>query len=611
MSSGTIVENDSEIALPSRSVAPSGSSSTLRVWPAVVVVLLFWAFLFATRLVEISMFARFMSRLGAYAVLLLFSLGWWLSRRAVPWRDRLLAIAVVFLCGIVTWKVADKSLNAFGLFMAAFPVVATAWVAWLVVAKHLPTVVQRIGFCVAMFAAFGYFALLRFDGLEATQRSETSWRWQPTKEQIFLAAHENAERGTNESETTDAEPWSPQPGDILEYRGAHRDGVITNLRLAKDWTEHPPKLLWRQKAGPSWSTMIVVDGHLVTQEQRGEAEVVVCLDTATGKEIWVHEDAVRFDESLSGAGPRGTPTFADGRIYALGGKGNLNCLEATSGEVMWSHDIVADGGVKPADMPVWGYSNSPLVVDELVVVFAGGGDKSILAYRAESGELAWSCAGGKQSYSSPQLVELAGQKQIVMHDNAALRGLNPANGEQLWELPGGSETALPMLQPHQVETSDKLAVSMEPGAALLNIKRENEKWAVTPEWETNRFRPGFNDFVIHKGHLYGLDDGILCAFDLASGERLWKKGRLGHGQILVLADQDLLVVSTNRGAIALVVASPKGYEELGRFEAIEGKTWNGPVIDAKGRIFLRNGEEIAAYEVGTEQALVQPEAGGN
>src|SRR6185295_11910609 len=160
----------------------------------------------------------------------------------------------------------------------------------------------------------------------------------------------------------------------------------------------PPKLLWRQKVGPAWSGLIVVDGHVVTQEQRGEVEAVVCYDAATGKEIWAHEDQVRFAESLSGAGPRGTPTYADDRIYALGGKGVLNCLLAESGKVIWSHDVVADAGVEPGQIPIWGYSNSPLVVDGLVVVFAGGTkDKGILAYHVGDGKLAWSCASGPQS----------------------------------------------------------------------------------------------------------------------------------------------------------------------------------------------------------------------
>src|SRR5262249_29600164 len=181
------------------------------------------------------------------------------------------------------------------------------------------------------------------------------------------------------------------------------------ITIATDWDTIPPRLLWRQRVGPAWSSVIVVDGRLYTQEQRGEQEAVVCYEAQTGRELWAHGDAARFWESVSGAGPRATPTFADGRIYALGGTGILNCLDAATGERHWSHDIAADAGTRP---PQWGFSGSPLVTDGLVIVFAGGdGDKNLLAYRADTGKPAWAAPARGTSYSSPQLVTLAGQRQ--------------------------------------------------------------------------------------------------------------------------------------------------------------------------------------------------------
>jgi outer membrane protein assembly factor BamB len=407
-----------------------------------------------------------------------------------------------------------------------------------------------------------------------------------------------------------AEQWTPRPGDCLEYRGANRDGVVKSVRIETDWEANPPKELWRRKAGPSWSGLIVVAGHVVTQEQRGEAEVVVCHDAATGDEVWVHEDKVRFEESMSGEGPRSTPTFADGRIYTLGGNGTLNCLDAATGDVVWAHDIVADAGLKPSDVPQWGYSNSPLVVDGLVIVFAGGEAKSVLAYRADDGELAWSSAGGKQSYSSPQLVTLAGRRQILMHDSHSLRGIDIADGTVLWEHPSSNKESMPILQPHQLAESNELVVVTEAGVELLEVSLEKDKWSVESVWRTNQFRANFNDFVIHDGYLYGLDDGIACAIDLATGERVWKKGRLGFGQLLLLPEQDILLVSSNKGEFVLVAAKPTAFEEIARFQAIEGKTWNGPVIDGAGRIFVRNGEEIAAFQLDLETAAPQAATAG-
>jgi outer membrane protein assembly factor BamB len=334
-------------------------------------------------------------------------------------------------------------------------------------------------------------------------------------------------------------------------------------------------------------------------------ESVVCYDAATGNELWAHDDSVRFEEALAGAGPRGTPTFADGRIFALGGLGTLNCLKPESGEVCWSHDIIKDANVPAADLPQWGYSVSPLVVDGLVVVFAGGtSDRSVLAYRADDGKLAWTAAGGKQSYSSPQLATLSGQKQIVMHDTTAVRVLNIADGKEVWNHPNGSEMSLPMLQPHVVGAND-LVVSIPPGMARLEVSRQlptDDDRA--PHWETNKLRPDFSDFVIHKGCIYGLNDGILCCLDLETGNQVWKKSRLGHGQILLLADQDALLISSDKGEIILISVSRDGQKELGRFQAIDGKNWNGPVL-VGNRLFVRNAAEMAAYEINVRSSKPQ------
>lgn len=567
----------------------------LRVWPAVVMVVAYWSVLIATYAMGMSNFERFISRFAALLVVFLaFSL-WWLTRRAVRRRDRWLAVAVVLLISASTLVVADKSMDAFGLFMSAFPFIMTVGTIWLLIGKFVSPTVRRIGYCVAMLVAIGYFGLVRFDGLDAAQWGETSWRWVPTKEQLFLADRKSA-GGTPHAANAAANSWIPQPGDCLEYRGPQRDGVVANVRLEGDWAKQPPKQAWHKRVGPGWSTMIVVDGHLVTQEQMDADEVVVCCDATTGEEIWVHKDRVRFEEKLAGAGPRGTPTFADGRIYALGATGILNCLQAETGEVVWTHDIVADAGVEPAEIPQWGYSGSPLVVDGLVVVFAGGSkDKGILAYRVDGGAPAWSCPAGKQSYSSPQTMTIAGQKQLVMLDSGGTRGIKIADGQQLWESPSNSKLNVPMIQPHQMESGD-LVISSEPALVRLKVDKDGDKWTVSQKWANNRFRPGFNDFVVHDDFLYGLDDGILCAFDLETGQRVWKKRGLEHGQILLLPDQNRLVVSLDTGEIVLVSVNVEGYQELGRFQAIEGKTWNGPVI-AGGKLFLRNGEEMASYDL--------------
>ncbi len=571
-------------------------SRPLRLWPAVVMLALFWAFYLANGSFEMTMFARFMSRLAAHGLLLLGFLVWWLFiSRGVSWGDRLLAVAVFVVGSIAVLSVADPTITIFSIFMAALPWVLTAGVLWLAVSRNSSPQVRRVGLAAAILGVLAVLALIRVDGLDAMQRGEFSWRWSPTSEELFLASHTAKAAAATESAAPLRE-WTLVPGDVPGFRGAHRDGVVSGAKLDLDWDSPAPQEIWRQRLGPGWSSLIVVDGRVVTQEQRDDSEVVACYDAATGEEIWVHADPVRFYEGLSGAGPRGTPEFSDGRIYALGGKGNLNCLDAATGKLLWTHDLVAEAG---AVVPQWGFAVSPLAVDGKVLVFAPGKEAAgLLAYDAASGELQWKIAGGGDTYSSPQLVELGGTRQVLMHDNRALRAVNIDDGKLVWEYAVGSETALPMLQP-LVVADDKLLVSVEAGLTLLEVKRQDGKWTTSELWVSNRIKPNFNDFVTHKGKIYGLDDGILCALDLETGERLWKKGRYGHGQVLLVADRDALLVLGARGEVSLVGIAGEQPEELGKFEAIEGKTWNHPALVAN-RLYLRNGEEIACYELPIE-----------
>src|SRR5258705_5653145 len=162
---------------------------TVRIWPAVVLVVAFWTFLYANHAMELSAQARFVSRMVGYLIALLAFFGWWLSRSKVSWRDRLLAIAVVIWFGISARLVADKTMNGFALTLSSFPIVITVWTAWLFISRSFRPTVQRVGFCIAMFLTFAYFTLIRWDGLDAMQTAEMNWRWTPTKEQQFLTAH--------------------------------------------------------------------------------------------------------------------------------------------------------------------------------------------------------------------------------------------------------------------------------------------------------------------------------------------------------------------------------------------------------------------------------------
>jgi outer membrane protein assembly factor BamB len=367
------------------------------------------------------------------------------------------------------------------------------------------------------------------------------------------------------------------------------------VKIATDWDTARPKPLWRQRVGPGWSSVIVVSGRLFTQEQRRQKETVVCYDAARGKELWVHEDAVRFRETVSGAGPRATPSYADGCVYTLGATGILNCLDAATGKRKWSRDITAVAGAK---VPLWGFSGSPLVVDGMVIVFAGGeGDKNLLAYRTTSGKLAWTAPAGKESYSSPQLALIAGKPQVLFLSDNGLTAVHPASGAVLWEHGVAMPGAPRAVQPHILDKGQLLVAHLVgTGVALIDVSQEKERWQVVQRWESHALKPEFPDFVVHQGHAYGFDAGIFCCIDAATGKRCWKEGRYGRGQVMLLADQSLLLVVSDKGQAILLAANPRRHEELGRFRALAGKTWNHPVI-AHGRLYVRNTVEMACYEL--------------
>src|SRR6476620_11425372 len=208
---------------------PTGVAS-LRLWPAVVLVVAFWTFLYANHAMELSAQTRFVSRMIAYLIGLLAFFSWWLSRSKISWRDRLLAFVVPIVCGAFVLQFTDKTINWFAILLTSFPYVMTVWTAWLLIARSFEPRVQRIGFCVAMFFTIAPFALIRWDGLDAVQRAEFHWRWTPTNEQEFLTAHGHT-AGEAAKAADAAKHWTAQPDDSPEFRGPQRDGVLTGMTV--------------------------------------------------------------------------------------------------------------------------------------------------------------------------------------------------------------------------------------------------------------------------------------------------------------------------------------------------------------------------------------------
>lgn len=325
---------------------------------------------------------------------------------------------------------------------------------------------------------------------------------------------------------------------------------------------------------------------------------MVCYDADSGDERWQHAEKTRFTEVVAGPGPRGTPQFHAGKLYAQGANGTLSCLAAATGKVIWTQDIVKDSAAK---IPQWGFSGSPLVAHGLVTVFAGGpSGKSVMAYDAETGKLAWTAGEGVHSYSSTQAVTLGGVEQILMATDAGLTSLDPQSGQALWVHDWKTEEVPRIVQPAVLNETDILiGTGMGVGTRRIRVARDGDKWPIEEVWTSKQFKPYYNDFVVHGDHLYGFDGPILLCFDIKQGKVRWRKRGYGNGEVLLLADQGLLLVLTETGEAALVEAQPEKHVELSRIQAISGKTWNHPVI-AHGRLYVRNGEEVACFVLPVE-----------
>jgi len=532
--------------------------------------------------------AAFGGLLGGLAVV-----AWWAFFSRAPRLERWGA-PLLMLGGLLAFQpLLHRSIagGAMGLmyYVYAIPAVSLFFVVWAVAGRRLPAAPRRAAMAAAILLPLGGWTLLRTDGASTTG-FHFAWRWSQTAEERLLA------RADEEPPAAAIEAATAAPGTARVawpgFRGPGRDAVVRGLRIATDWTRSPPRELWRRPIGPGWSSFAVGDGLLYTQEQRGDDELVSCYRTATGEPVWRHRDPVRFWEANAGPGPRGTPALHDGRLYAFGATGILNALDAVSGAVLWRRDVAADAG---EEIPTWGFSSSPLVAGELVVVAAGG---RLAAYDRAGGELRWLGPARGGGYSSPHRLTLDGVDQIVLLSAAGATAVAPADGSVLWQHDRDGNS---IVQPAQTAGGDLLLGADLTGTQRIAVSFRNGGWSVAERWTSRRFQPDFNDYVVHRGHAYGFDGRILACLDLETGERRWKGGRYGKGQLLLLADQDLLLVSSERGELALVGADPEGFVELARFPALEGKTWNHPAL-AGDLLLVRNGEEMAAFRLSVEGA---------
>jgi outer membrane protein assembly factor BamB len=479
--------------------------------------------------------------------------------------------------GPLRFDFAIANFVTFGMGLALL----VAWCLWLIRSSGYRPICSRWLPVLSLVAVASGIACYRpvFDGAMGIRRWEPRW-W---------SSHRNiATAGTVVA--VDVEP----DGDAFDqFMGPNRNGVVPAGNI--DFGQfHKASVVWKIEVGEGWSGFVAANNACYTMRQVGDQESVICLDINSGSPKWEYRHKRRHDDPLGGVGPRATPALSDGKLYCQGANGMLVCLDASSGELLWKQEldrllnIPLNAGTTTRGEAwqiensncAWGRAGSPLIVDELVVVPGGGPadgrHATLIAFDKRTGEKRWQGGTFPIGYSSPMLFELAGVRQVVYVSEADVLGIDPENGNVLWTFPwpGSSNSDASTSQP--VRVSDNRLLNSKgygAGAQVMELFREGEKWATRKIWSNPRvLKTKLTSVVIRDGFAYAISDGILECADVETGERKWKAGRFGHGQLLMV--EDFLLVHSEDGVLRLVRANPEKYEPLEELETVSGVCWN-------------------------------------
>jgi len=510
--------------------------------------------------------------------------------RRIRWWPAGLILAVATGAWVAIWQFEGLDRQVQNL-QTTQVILATlgALLLWVLLASRLRWK-SRLLVCVGVVGLVGLLAAtLEIRGVTGDLFPVVEWRWTKSTSQSLSASQATVE-SARLPELSDRSIAYPQ------FCGPDRNSRLSGIRLTQDWKAQPPELLWRQPIGPAWSGFAIVGQYAVTMEQRGESEMVTCYHLLTGDLLWSHSEDAHFMTVIAGEGPRSVPTIVGERVFTLGASGVLNCLSLADGSPIWSRNIVEEN---EASVPGWGLSCSPLVVEDKVIVSAGGGEgRSLVAYDAESGEPIWSGGDDSNGYSSPMLATIDGVRQVLIFNDPGVKSHDFESGEVLWGYDWHGKAARITMP---VAISDgRVLISTGYGtrSELIEASLDSSgSWSATQIWESKRLKSKFANIIVQDGSIYGLDDGIFVCLDLATGERLWKRGRYGHGQMILV--DDLLLVMAENGEIVLLDPNPEELRELTRFAVLDGKTWNPPAL-AGEYLLVRNDKEAACYRMPVE-----------
>ena len=377
-----------------------------------------------------------------------------------------------------------------------------------------------------------------------------------------------------------------------EYRGPERSAQVEGQLSTNAEGKIVPELVWKKELGPGFSE-INIDGNTVFT-QYGEfldsitgLEYLVALNAQSGKEVWkTIIDSIYIEKDKWGDGPRSTPAIDGNTIYCLSGLGNLAALDKGNGKIKWTVDLPEKYG---STMPRWGFSSSPIIIDDMLILEVGGTEnRAVVAFNKANGEQIWTKGSGPSGYNSPLYTTIDGQKQLIFAIGGVLQSFTPA-GDTLWKarIPIGNLIAMP------IQLSEKRFYLSNAGRGYLVADLEDGTLKEVKKGMTMK-----NDFmtsVLYDGHIYGYHIAALKCLDPETGETKWQKRGFGKGSLMMVGDK--LVILSDKGKLAIANATPEAYQEIGSVQAMDrSRAWTSPSYD-QGRIYVRNLKEIACYKL--------------